>query len=376
MRQLYGQGLTMLLIAKRFRITHQAVSKMLDRKNNTRLQKQHVERRDLNKKLRAGGASRRRMRSRVRELRAQGLSLEFVADQLALLQQDVTEMIEGDAEIKRRHATRVALDRKLIVGEPVTEADVSVHQAASLPDDRRRRAVSGDDRGESTPSRKKSAVEEDAESTTDGHSESETTGQRKTQPRKAVESATKNATTEQPKTQPPPSASDSATDADHSKAQPREATKSTTVHLQALRERQRIEERAAAVVQLVIKHVDAAYGYRPAQFSQESTPQLRWQSTGQQQLEEARQVAMFIALGITGLSAVQLARISDWSLSTIVYAEREITAIYCVDETRRTMILSTTSQIREEAGLKYTETVVSSAQPRMIDSQHRGAGAR
>ena len=362
MRQLYGQGLTTLEIAKQFGITHQAVSKMLDRKNNTRLKKQHVERRNLNKKLRAGGESRRRLRSRVRELRVQGLSLEFVADKLALPQQDVTEMIAGDAEIERRHTARVALDRKLIVGEPVTEADVSVHQAASLPDDRLRRAGSGDDRGESTPSEKQSAVEEDAESTTEGHSESATTGQPKTQPRKAAESATaKHATTERPKTQPPPpSASDSATDADHSKAQPREPTEPATPDLQAAREQQRIQERAAAVVQLVIRHVGAAYGYRPAQFTgRETTPQLWWRLEKQQQLEEARQVAMFIALRVTGLSAVQLALIFDCHPNTIDHADGEITAIYCVQETRRTMIHSTISQVREEAGLKYMETIVS-----------------
>ena len=196
-QQLYAQGLAMSLIAVRFRISHQAVSKALDRKDNAKLRRQHVAHRNLDKKLRAG-KNRPRMRSRVRELYAQGLRIQFVIKRLELPEPAVTEMIEGDAEIKRLYTARMALDRKLIRGEPVTEADFAVDQVAPRPDGNRRRDASGDDLGEPTPSRAQAAVAEDAENATDGHSESATAERPEVQPPGAAESAT----AERPKTQP------------------------------------------------------------------------------------------------------------------------------------------------------------------------------
>ena len=345
LRQLYAQGLSMPQIAELFGISSQAVSKALDRKTAAAgLQKQHVAHRNLDKKLRAG-ESRPRMRSRVRELYALGLRIAFVVSRLKLSEQVVTEMIEGDAEIERLHTARVALDGKLIAGESVTEADFAVDQVAPRPDGNRRRDASGDDRGEPTPSRAQAAVAEDAESAADGHSESATAERPETQPPGAAESATAG----QPEVQPP-GAAESAT-AKRPEVQPREAAESATQKakptsswrdvqrlLQEMKaEREAEKAEAAATAQLVIKHVGAEYGYHPTQFTgKETTPEF----------EEARQVAMFIAVRDAGLSSLQLGEIFDCDPSTIQHADTEVLAIFCVDETRRNRILRVEALVR------------------------------
>ena len=319
LQQLYAQGLTMSLIALRFRISHQAVSKMLNR--NAKLRRQHVAHRTRDRKLLAG-ENRQRMRKRAQEWYAQGLLVKFVIWRLELSEQVVTEMIEGDAKIERLHAARVALDKKLLAGEPVTEADFAVDQDQVAPrsDGNRRRDAAGDDRGEPTPSRAQAAVAEDAESATDGHSESATSERPKAQP--------ESATFEQPKAQPPREATESATQ----KAKPTSSPQSD------------LQERAAAAVQLVIKHVCAEYGYRPTQFTgKETAPEFK----------EARQVAMFMALRVTGLSAVLLAPIFDCTSNTIYQADAAIELIFLGDHTRRARILSAEAQIRGETGLRY-----------------------
>lgn len=54
LQQLYAQGFTMSQIAEMFRITHQAVSKMLNRKDNPELRRLHAARVALDKKLMDG----------------------------------------------------------------------------------------------------------------------------------------------------------------------------------------------------------------------------------------------------------------------------------------------------------------------------------
>ena len=54
MQQLYAHGFTMPQIATRLQISHQAVSKMLNLKDNPRLRRRHVARRALDHKLIAG----------------------------------------------------------------------------------------------------------------------------------------------------------------------------------------------------------------------------------------------------------------------------------------------------------------------------------
>ena len=72
-------------------------------------------------------------------------------------------------------------------------------------------------------------------------------------------------------------------------------------------------------MQLVAKHVGAAYGYHPGQFTgKETAPEFK----------EARPVAMLIAVRVTGLSAVQLAPIFDCTPSTIYRANSEITSVF------------------------------------------------
>ena len=308
LRQLYAQGINTSKLGEWFKITHQAVSKVLDRKTNAGLQKQHVARRNQDKKLVARKDIPRARKRRVKALYGLGFSAEFVVRLLGLPEQVVTEMIAGDAELERLHTARVALDRKLIAGEPVTEADFAADQAAPLPDSTRRRDASGDDRGEPTPSRAQAAVAEDAE----------------------------NATTERSETQP-----ESATQ----KAKP---TSSWQRDLQ--RFLQKWDAEAAAAVQLVVKHVGAAYGYHPGQFTgKETTPEFK----------EARQVAMSIAL--RGFPAAQLAQIFDCPSITIYRANSEIASAFPVDETLRGKILSAKARIREEK--RASETVVSHAQP-------------
>ena len=300
-------------IAELFDISSQAVSKALDRKTAAAgLQKQHVARRNLDKKLR-DGKNRPRMRSRVRELYALGFRIGFVVELLELPRQVVTEMIADDAEIERLHTARVALDRKLSAGEPVTEADFAVNQVAPRPDSNRGRDAAGDDRGEPTPSRAQAAVAEDAESATDGHSES--------------------TTAERPKTQPP-GAAKSATQ----KAKPTSSWRDVQRLLQEMKaEREAEKAEAAATAQLVIKHVGAEYGYHPTQFTgKETTPEFK----------EARQVAMFIALRDAGLSSLQLGKIFGCDPSTIQHADTEVLAIFCVDETRRNRILRVEALVR------------------------------
>ena len=337
LRQLYAQGLSMPQIAELFGISSQAVSKALDRKTAAGLQRQHVAHRNLDKKLRAG-KNRPRMRSRVRELYALGLRIQFVVEWLELPEQAVTEMIAGDAEIERLHTARVALDGKLIAGEPVTEADFAVDQVAPRPDGNRRRDASGDDCGEPTPSRAQAAVAEDAESAADGHSESATAERPEVQPPSAAESAT----AERPKTQPP-GAAESATQ----KAKPTNSPQSDLQRL--LQEKAEKEAEAAAAVQLVLKHVGAEYRCHPAEFTgKETTPEF----------EEARQVAMFIALRITGLTPLQLAPSFGCDLSTILSADTEVTPIFCVDETLRYRILRVEALVRSLLALPRGQQMI------------------
>ena len=126
--QLYAQGLTVTQIAKRFRISHQAVSKQLKLKTNQKLRGEHDTHYNLDEELRAGedGPGKR---ERVRELYALGLSIDFIVEQLGEPRQAVAEMVEGDAELGRQHAARVALDRELTGGEPVTADEFCGDQA-------------------------------------------------------------------------------------------------------------------------------------------------------------------------------------------------------------------------------------------------------
>lgn len=351
--QLYARGLTVTQIAERFRISHQAVSKQLKLKANPELRREHGAHHDLDEGLRAGEDGPR-MRERVRELYAQGLSVDFIVEQLRRPRQAVAEMVEGDAELGKQHAARLAMDRKLIGEEPAPADDFSVDHRDSLPKDR------GDDAEsrsatrmatEERPAQARNASEGRPEVQPVDRAGRETCDDNRGEPAvngtpaaeaEAAERgrATRSATSEHPALQPRKATTEQ-------EVQPRNATAERT-EVQPPRSQQRNpEERAAEaaaerIVQQVIEQVRVAYGYRPDQFTgKEPTPQLK----------EARQAAMFIASRVTGLSSVQLGAIFGCDESTILHAIDEIAMIFTVDETLRERILGTDARIREEFGI-------------------------
>lgn len=352
--QLYAQGLTVTQIAERLRVSHQAVSKLLNLKANPKLRREHDAHYGLDEELRAGEDGPR-IRERGRELYAQGLTINFIAEQLGRPRQVVAEMIEGDVELGRQHAARVALDRKLIGGEPATTDDISVDHRDGLPEDRG---------GAESRSATRSATEERpdvqpgdpagcggrevcddnrGDPTVNGAPTAEATEQR----------PTTNATEEPPAMQPRNATAerDGATtrcNLRKREVQPQDATAERPEMQPPRRQQRNLEKRemgaaaAEKIVQQVIEQVRVAYGYYPDQFtSKDPSPQL----------EEAWQAAMFIASRVTGLSFAQLGEVFGCGPGTVEHACNEIVVFFTVDETLRGRILSTEARIREEFGI-------------------------
>lgn len=380
--QLYAQGLTVTQIAEWFRVSHQAVSKQLKLKANPELRRKHGAHYDLDEELRAGEDGPR-MRERVRELYAQGLAIDFIVEQLGRPRQAVAEMIEGDAELGRQHAARVALDRKLIGGEPVTADDVSVDHRDGLPEDRgdagSRSATRSATEERPAPQARNASEERREVQPNDpaggGGHENDSGGEpavngvpaaeadaQAAERRRATKEATRvaedprNATKEQPEVQPDhpdgrrrAAAGDDRGDAAESQpatprltAENQPAPKSQPVRIptesQPPSESEAAAERAEQIVRRVIELVSAAYRPNPNR----STPFTRRDRTAPPE----RWVAMFIASTVTNLSSVQLGEIFGCHSSTVRLAVSEITPIFFVDHTLREGILGIKAQIR------------------------------
>ena len=336
-QQLYAQGLPTTKIAKWFLTSPQAVSKLIKPKGNPELRQQHTASRTLNRKL-SGESLPERMPMRVKELYALGLNIERVSLLLAVPPPDVFMLVDDDAEVERLHAARVALDRKLANREPVTEADFIADQAAPLPDA---------DRGELAPNGAQAAVGGAApteeiqppdEQPADEHSE-------EVQPEvvQPLEDATDEHSEEEIQ---PPELPRSAPEAEtnlSSKTLSKMSTEAETTD-------------TAATMHLVLKHVGAEYRFQPDQLTsqEDSTPPQWWQpqpSKDELQLQEARQVVVFIALRVAGLSRGQLAAVLGCDFLTILHADSEAEAIFLADYARRNRILGIELRIRQEARL-------------------------
>ena len=389
LQQLYEQGIPTTKIAQWFLTSPQAVSKLLKLKENPELRQQHVANRTLNRKLSGGTILPERMPMRVKELYALGLNIGQVSVLLAVPPPDVFMLVDDDAEVERLHAARAALDRKLVHRKTVTEADFTADCAPPVPDD---------DGGELARHGAPAAVEEEAAPTEELQPPDEQPADEQIQPPDdAPDERSEVAPVEQPKVQQPPEQPadeqpevqpavvqplEDATD-EHSEEEiqppepppdaPEAATqqpeRSSQMSSQMLSQRSTKGETAdaAAAVHLVLKHVGAEYGLQPDQLTiqEEPTPQW-WQpqpSKDELQLTEARQVVVFIALRVTGLSPVQLAAILGCHPSTIDRAYSEILPIFLADYARRERMLGIESRICQEAGLKFRETIMSRAQP-------------
>ena len=285
LRQLYAQGLSMAQIAARFVITQQAVSKLLNLKEDAGLRQQHATCRNLDKEL-IFGKSQPRIRKCVQELYAQGMRLVFIVERLGISRQAVSEMNEGDVELERRHAARVALDRKLIAEERVTVDDFYVDNLDAPP-------VGGKERAHGA----EAGDEEDEE--------------RRTSTEIATKNTTDTATSQQPEIQP--------------SKQPEECGNQAA-------------DSSERIVKLVIEQVCADHECNRNQFaSQERSPQV----------DEAREEAMFIAVRVTGLSFAQLGGIFGCDSSIVQHAYNEVEPIFITVPTRRDRILRIEASLRE-----------------------------
>ena len=354
-QQLYEQGIPTTKIAEWLRTTHQAVSKLLKLKENPELRQQHAASRTLNRKLSGGTSLPERMPMRVKELYALGLSIKDLSRLLAVPPPNVFMLVDEDAELERLHAARAALDRKLANREPVTEADFTADQAAPVPDA---------DRGELAPNGAQAAVGGAApteeiqppdEQPADEHSE-------EVQPEvvQPLEDATDEHSEEE--IQPPelPRSAPEAETKMSSQMSSKTSTKGETAD-------------AAPAVHLVLKHVGAEYGFQPNQLTIQEEPRPQWwqpqPSKDELQLTEARQVVVFIALRVAGLSRGQLAAVLGCDFLTILHADSEAEAIFLADYARRERMLGIKLRIREEAGLKFSETIMSRAQTQPATSR-------
>ena len=370
-QQLYEQGIPTTKIAEWLRTTHQAVSKLLKLKENPELRQQHVASRTLNRKLSGGNSLPERMPMRVKELYALGLSIKDLSRLLAVPPPNVFMLVDDDAELGRLHAARAALDRKLANREPVTEADFIADQAAPVPDD---------DGGELARNGAPAAVEEEAAPTEEMQPPDEQPASEQIQPPDdATDERPEVAPVEQPKVeQPPEQPADEQPEVQAAVLQPLEdapdehsaegmqppepprdapeaATQQPERSSQMLSKRSTKTstkgetENAAAAVHLVLKHVGAEYGFQPNQLTIQEEPRPQWWP--QQSKEEARQVVVFIALRVAGLSPVQLSAVLGCDLSTILHADSEILPIFLADHARRERILGIELRIRQEARL-------------------------
>jgi hypothetical protein len=407
-QQLYALGLPTTKIGPRFLTSSQAVSKMLKLRGNPELRQQHTANRTLNRKLSAGG-SLPRMPMRVKELYALGLNIEDISLLLAVPRPDVFMLVDADAELERLHAARTALDRKLATRRPVTEADFIADCAAPVPDA---------DRGELAPNGAPAAVEEAAPTEEMQPPDEQPADEQIQPPDDALHESPEVAPVEQPEVLQPQQADDDAPDEqilplydapdeqpadEHSaEVQPPDApderladdehsevAPAAVLQLPDDAPEEHAEEEvqppdlpraapqtssegetadAAAAVHLVLKHVGTEYRLQPDQLTiQEApTPPQWWQpqpSKDELQLQEARQVVVFIALRVTGLSRGQLAAILGCHPSTIDRAYSEILPIFLAAYARRERMLGIEARICQEAGLKFRETIMSRAQP-------------
>ena len=288
---------------------------------------------------------------RVRELYAQGLAIDFIVEQLGGPSQAVAEMIEGDAELWRQHAARVALDRKLIGEEPVAD-DISVDHLDGLPEDRGGAEIRSATRSatEERPapqarnaSEERTEVQPDGPAGGGGH-ENDSGGEPAVNgaPAAEAEAAERRRATEE---QPAPQLRKAIADRG---VQPQDAT-ADRPGVQPSRQ-QRNPERAEGataekIVKQVIDQVRVAYGYYPDQFTSKDNPTP--------QLEEAWQMAMYIAARVTGLSPVQLSAIFGCDSSTVLHAVTEMEGLLTVVATLRGRILNIDARIREEFGIPW-----------------------
>ena len=346
---LYSQGMPTQKIAGRFLITHHVVSRMLKLKKNAGLQRQHAEHRTLDRKL-IFGENQTLIFQRIQEIYGLGIGVEGVSRMLAVPLLDVIKVIDGDAELERQHAAHVALDRELIAEKPPLPA--------------RRRDGSAYGRGKPTPNGQPKAElslqpprpqpKAEVQPPPPAQPELQPEPQSKTQPKPAE------APPPQSKPQPAappdrPAAQPTARSASPAAPANRRQRVSPTPPAQPSQRLDRLaryfqEEKAKIAaakrkVELVRKHVRA---YEPPYKPPYVPHYVGYEYFPAYEPKEARQVTMFIAKQVTGLSYLDLAEVFDCDYSTIPRACGEVEALYCVHEPARDRILRIEREIREE----------------------------
>ena len=330
-QHLYSKGMSAHKIAGRFLITHHVVSRLLKLTKNAGLRRQHAEHRALDRKL-ISGKNQTLVFQRIQEIYALGIGVEGVCVMLAVPPLDVIKAIDGDAELERQHAACVALDRELIAEKPPLPA--------------RRRDGSAYGRGKPTPNGQPKAELSLQPPRPQPKAEVQPPPAAQPKPAEAPPAQSKPqpaAPPDRPAAQPTARSASPAAPANR----PQRASPTPPAPPSQRPDPENAEIAAAKrKVELVRKHVRAyeppyrppyephygrAYEYFPAY-----TP------------EEARQVTMYIARIVTGLSYLDLAEVFDCDYSTIHSACDKVVALYAVLAPARDRIVRIEHEIREE----------------------------